>query len=267
MSQNRPYLLDYCNIENPWDINMLHGVNEREKFERYVRYPNIHIFEVDIEDTNEASDEHMTLRHGGIGDVPMLWALQELVHHKKALKLDMKLPQGVPYVSDFYSHVFDLLREHWDPEIPIWINADIVKGPNCEYASHQRLDAEDFIRLCNKYCRDNPRAMLSLGYLHGYRDDMEIQPYDFHMLKEMQQIMSGAQSLTTISIRYINLMADMSFLKELLELSYVTIWNREDKISNDQYHQLAKYARSLNVFKDLTDLSGEPLWDKALRRR
>ena len=260
MDHNQPYLLDYYELKRPRDVNMVHRVNSRERFERYIDDPNVHMLEVDLEGTDSPTDD-IVLQHGGLGDVPVISALKQLVRHKKALKLDLKLLKGDPYVHDFYSHVFDLVREHWDPQIPIWINADVVNGTNCEHSGHKCLDAGDFIRLYNTYYQDNPNAMLSLGFLTGRADGVSIQPYDSQMLREMREVITGTEGSVTIALRYTNLMVDMSLLEEFLKLGSVTIWNSEDRVSDDQFHQLAERVQSLDVFKDLTGLNGEPLWD------
>lgn len=49
MAFTKPYLLDYYEVENPWDINIVHGVNDRERFESHLNNPSIHMFEVDVE--------------------------------------------------------------------------------------------------------------------------------------------------------------------------------------------------------------------------
>ena len=260
MKHTSPYLLEYYKLEKLWDVNMVHRVNNRKRFELYADDPNIHMLEVDIEDTSGLTDD-LILQHGGSGDVPVIWALQQLVRHKKALKIDLKLPKGKKYLSAFYSHVLNLVREHWDPRIPLWVNVDTLKGPNWEKSDHECLDAADFIQLYNTYYQDNPNAMLSLGYLTSHGKGALTRPYDFQMLQEMREVIKKVEGSVTIALRYTNLMADMSFLQEYTKLGYVTIWNsRGDGISNKQFNQLAKHVQSLDVFKDLTSLDGKPMW-------
>jgi hypothetical protein len=259
MAFTKPHLLDYYEVENAWDINIVHGVNNRERFESYLNNPSVHMFEVDMED-NGGNIKHTTLKHEGVGDVPFTWAIEKLIKHKKALKLDLKLLNGNPYRSGFYSHVLSILRERWDTEIPVWINADVLRGPNWENSSHEYLDPADSVRLYNSYHKDNTKAMISLGYLTSF-GDTPVEPYTAEMLNRMRKVIENIESQITIALRYVNLMKYSEILQEFLELGSVTIWNREDKISVSQFNQLKERVWSLNVFKDLTGKNGKPIWN------
>ena len=118
MADTTPYLLKYFQVEKPWDINMVHGVNDKERFVRYVSDPNVHMFEVDIEDYGEKVGD-IILQHEKIGDVQLIWAIEQLIKHKKALKLDVKVPKGNSYRSEFYKYALDVMREHWNTDVPI----------------------------------------------------------------------------------------------------------------------------------------------------
>jgi len=260
MAFTKPYLLDYYKIERPWDIKMVHGVNDRERFESYLNDRNIHMFEIDIEDNN-GNIGNITLQHEGIGNVPFTWAIKKLIKHKKALKLDLKLFKGNLYRSGFFSYTLDILREQWDTEIPAWINADVLRGPNWENSNHEYLDPVDFVQLYNSYHKNNPRAAVSLGYLTSFRNDTIVRPYTAKMLDQMRKVVKNVKGQVTIALRYINLMEYPKILRGFLELGSVTIWNRGDKVSVSQFNQLKERVRSQNVFKDLTGLDGKPIWD------
>lgn len=259
MTNATPYLLKYFQVEKPWDINMVHGVNDKERFVKYVSDPSVHMFEVDIEDYGGKVGD-IVLQHEKVGDVQLIWAIKQLLKHKKALKLDIKVPKGNPYRSEFYKYALDVMREHWDPEIPIWINADVLNGPNWENSNHVVADPEDFIQLYNSYYSDNPNTMISLGYLTKYNANAPVTPYTTQMFDEMQHVVESVEGLTTVSLRYCNLMEDQSVLPEFLKLGSVTIWNRGNRISDNQFNHLTKQVPSLNVFKDLTGLKGDPMW-------
>ena len=126
MTYTKSYLLEYFKVETPWDINIVHRVNGKEKFERYLKDPNVHMFEIDVED-NGGNFKNITLQHEGNGDLPFIWAIKRLIKHNKALKLDLKLHKGNPHRSGFYSYALGIIREHWNTEIPIWIHADVLK--------------------------------------------------------------------------------------------------------------------------------------------
>ena len=81
------------------------------------------------------------------------------------------------------------------------------------------------------------------------------------MLSEMRHVVESVNGLTTVSLRYCNLMEDQSVLQKFLKLGSVTIWNRDDKISVNQFEQLTEQVQSINVFKDLTGLEGNPMWN------
>ncbi len=259
MNYVKPHILKYFKVENSWDINMVHRVNGKEKFERYLKDPNVHMFEIDVED-NGGSIKDITLQHKGNGDVSLTWAIKRLIKHNKALKLDLKLHKGNPYRSAFYSYALGIMRAQWDTEIPIWIHADVLKGPGWENSSHEYLDPGDFVQQYNSYYKDNPNATISLGHTTGYRKGTPVLPYTNQMLKEMRHITEGVDGPVTISPRYTNLMEYPKALQGLLKLGFVTVWNSEDRISVRQFDQLKEKAQTLNVFKDLTGLDGKPMW-------
>ncbi len=259
MAFTKPHLLDYYEVEKPWDINIVNGVNDRERFESYLHNPSVHMFEVDVED-NGGCIEVTTLKHEGNGDVPFTWAVKKLIKHNKALKLDLKLPKGNSYRSGFFSHALGMLREHWDTKIPIWINADVLRGPNWENSNHDYLDPADFVPLYNSYHKDNPNATISLGYLTSL-GSAPVESYTAEMLNQMRKVIENVESQTTIALRYINLMKYPEILQDFLKLGSVTMWNREDKILVSQFNQLKERTRSLNMFKDLIGKDGKPMWN------
>ena len=259
MYLTKPFLLEYYKVERPWDINMVHGVNDKERFERYLNNHKINMFEVDMED-NGNNIEEITLQHEGVGNVKFAWAIDKLVKHKKALKLDLKLLNGNLYRNEFCIHALDMIRKYWDPTIPIWIHADILRGPNWENSNHEYLNPTDFVHLYNSYHKDNPKATISLGYLTSYKKDTPVKPYTTGMVKQMQKIIKNVNGHTTIALRYINLMKYPKMLQEFLKLGSVTIWNREDTITFNQFTRLKESMRSLNVFKDLTEPNRKPMW-------
>ena len=260
MAFTKPHLLDYYEVEKPWDINIVHGVNDRERFESYLKNPSVHMFEVDVED-NGGCIEVTTLKHEGNGDVPFTWAVKKLIKHKKALKLDLKLPKGNPYRSEFFSHALGVLHKLWDTKIPIWINADILRGPNWENSNHDYLDPVDFVPLYNSYHKNNPRATISLGYLTSFSNNISVESYTAEMINQMREVVENVKGQTTIALRYLNLMKCPEILSEFIKLGSVTTWNREDQILVCQFNQLKKRARSLNMFKDLTGKDGKPIWN------
>jgi len=258
MALTKLHLLDYYEVEKPWDINMVHGVNDRERFESYLNNPSVHMFEVDVEDSG-GNIEHPTLKHEGIGNVPFTWAIKKLIKHKKALKLDLKLLKGNLYRRKFYNNVLDILHERWDTKIPVWINADVLRGPNWENSNHKYLNPADFVQLYNFYHKNNPKATISLGYLTSF-GNTPVEPYTFEMINQMQKITKNVEGQVTIALRYINLMEYPKILQKFLQLGSVTIWNRGDRISVNQFNQLKERVRSLCVFKDLTGKNGKPMW-------
>lgn len=260
MTDALQYLLDYYKVRRPWDINVVHRVNDRERFESYLNDSDVHMFEIDIEDIDDTIED-IVFKHEGIGDVSFTWAREQLTKHKKALKLDFKKPSGKQYIPEFYEYVFGILHECWDPKIPLWIHADILKGPNWRNSNHESLDSVNFIQLYNDYHRDNSNTMLSLGYLTSYRDDTTIQHYTPQMLQEMKRIVDGVDGSVTISLRYINLLEKIGIIHEFLKFGSVTIWNWEDKISQEGFTELEGYVRKLKVFKDLTGKDGKPIWN------
>lgn len=253
------YLLDYFQVSRPWDINTVHGANEGKRHNQYFIDPNVHMFECDTEYIG-SKVENINLKHDGVGDLNLILAMKQLIHHNKGLKWDRKLTKEDTYRRDDNDIILNALNTHWDPKIPVWINGDVLNGPNWTYSNHKCLDPEDFVGLFNTYHNENPNAMLSLGYLTGYRANNTVEPYTNQMVDEMKQVVQASNGLVTIALRYANLMVNQGALEGFLNLGSVTIWNREDRISRKQFDQLEKSVESLNVFKDLTGIDGNPIW-------
>jgi len=235
---------------------MLHGVNGHSRFDQSL-YTPVHMLEVDIEDNGDKSEDPI-LSHEGVGDVPFRWAIERCKEYNKSLKVDLKRPNGTEPMPEFYEEIFGILATYWNPDIPLWINADVSMGPNWEKSRYGYVEPERFIHVYNDYWAGT-NTMLSLGYLTGYEANTP-QPYTLNMLEEMREIVGEVDGIVTISLRYINLMANLGILEEFLNLGPVTIWNREDTISEAEFAKLEEDVGRLNVFKDLTGNDGRPIW-------
>ena len=104
--------------------------------------------------------------------------LNEGRHH---LKLDFK-------ELDAVEPCLELLASRWDQlhanGMAIWLNADVLPGPNARRVGSCRVPAYRFLPLCRKLC---PHAYLSLGWRCGPIGPEEVYaPHDIH---EMQRVL------------------------------------------------------------------------------
>ena len=114
------------------------------------------------------------------------------------LKLDFK-------ELDAVEPCLELLAEKW-PQLQangqaIWLNADILPGPNARKRGACRVPAYRFLPLCRRYC---PHAVLSLGWRVGPLGPEET--YSPHDLLEMERVLNefnipGAAVVFASSVR------------------------------------------------------------------
>jgi hypothetical protein len=104
-----------------------------------------------------------------------------LVEGRHHLKLDFK-------ELDAVEPCLELLAQKW-PQLhangmAIWLNADVLPGPNARRVGSCRVPAYRFLPLCRKLC---PHAYLSLGWRVGPIGPEEV--YSPHDMQEMQRVL------------------------------------------------------------------------------
>ncbi|XP_069989992.1 protein FAM151B isoform X2 [Penaeus vannamei] len=143
----------------------------------------------------------------------------------KGAKLDFKSLSIVKYS-------LEILRNRTEKiTFPLWLNADILKGP--VGSSRIPVDADKFLALCTEYF---PQATLSVGWTTQYSEEDKPGAYTKEMVEEMVATLekNNITQPITFPIRAAFVGESLENLEWLLDSipdSTITIWSSEnDKI-------------------------------------
>ncbi|NWU58111.1 F151B protein, partial [Dromas ardeola] len=145
--------------------------------------------------------------------------LKEVVNTNKGIKLDFKSLEAVRPSLELLEQVKQQLRR------PVWINADILPGPNGNSAV---VDAKGFLDTVTSFF---PDVTLSLGILSNQM--VFIVGYDWVMVKEMAQICSTLSQPVTFPLRAALIRQSISELCWLMQQSdrySLTVWTGKEDV-------------------------------------
>ncbi|XP_071586373.1 protein FAM151B isoform X3 [Heliangelus exortis] len=146
--------------------------------------------------------------------------LEEIVNTNKGIKLDFKSLEAVRPSLELLQHVKQHLRR------PVWINADVLLGPN---GSSAVVDAEEFISTVTSFF---PDVTLSLGWTTGWHPNKHNKGYDWAMVKEMAQICSQLSQPVTFPVRAALVRQSISELCWLMQQSDSVMIRRQKFLSH-----------------------------------
>ncbi|CAI9721695.1 Hypothetical predicted protein [Octopus vulgaris] len=148
--------------------------------------------------------------------------LQQVKKYTKGIKLDFRTIDAVEMSLQLLKSMKDELK------IPIWLHADILKGP---YSSRLPVDATRFFRNVRTFF---PTCTLSLGWTTGYHTDVSQAGYTWDMVLDMHDLIIHweiSQPLVfSVRLAYIkNSIPQLKWLCDTLQASLL-VWNdNEDK--------------------------------------
>ncbi|XP_078071001.1 protein FAM151B isoform X2 [Mustelus asterias] len=147
--------------------------------------------------------------------------LNEVLQSDKGIKLDFKSILAVEPAMKMLVSMKDLLTR------PVWINADILPGPN---GSSTTTLANDFLRTVTSYLTD---VTLSLGWTTKVLDDQRNNGYTWEMVKEMEQICQTLSQPVTFPVRAALVRPSWPQLHWLLQQSErysLTVWTAKEDL-------------------------------------
>lgn len=115
--------------------------------------------------------------------------LAEVIKSNKGIKLDFKSLAAVKPSMMLLENVKRHLK------CPVWINADILPGPN---GNNRVVDAESFIDTVTSFF---PDVTLSLGWTTGWHSEKVNEGYNWTMMKEMEYICKELNQPVTFPVR------------------------------------------------------------------
>ncbi|NXE10153.1 F151B protein, partial [Lophotis ruficrista] len=163
--------------------------------------------------------------------------LKEIVNTNKGIKLDFKSLEAVQPSLELLEHVKEHLRR------PVWINADILPGPNGNSAV---VDAKGFLDTVTSFF---PNVTLSLGWTTGWHPDRHN--------KEMAQICSTLSQPVTFPVRAALVRQSISELSWLVQQSdrySLTVWTgKEDVYSVEDLLYIRENFDKSRVYYDVSE--------------
>ncbi|NXV35949.1 F151B protein, partial [Rissa tridactyla] len=169
--------------------------------------------------------------------------LKEVVDTNKGIKLDFKSLEAVRPSLELLEQVEQQLRR------PVWINADILPGPNGNSAV---VDAKGFLDTVTSFF---PNVTLSLGIL--FNQMVFIVGYDWVMVKEMAQICSTLSQPVTFPVRAALVRQSISELCWLIQQSdrySLTVWTgKEDVYSVEDLLYIRENFDKSRVYYDILE--------------
>ncbi|KAM6230177.1 protein FAM151B isoform 2-T2 [Porphyrio hochstetteri] len=171
--------------------------------------------------------------------------LEEIVNTNKGIKLDFKSLEAVHPSLEILEGVKQQLRQ------PVWINADILPGPN---GSSTVVDAERFLDTVTGFF---PNVTLSLGWTTGWHPGQHNKGYDWMMVKEMAQICSTLSQPVTFPVRAALVpqsVSELSWLLQQLDRYSLTIWTgKEDVYSVEDLLYIRENFDKSRVYYDISE--------------
>ncbi|NXF92657.1 F151B protein, partial [Eubucco bourcierii] len=178
-------------------------------------------------------------------DITLQEWLEEIVNTDKGIKLDFKSLEAVKPSLELLEHVKQHLRQ------PVWINADILPGPNGNSAA---VDAERFLDTVTSFF---PNITLSLGWTTGWHPDRCNKGYDWAMVTEMAQICSMLSQPVTFPVRAALVpqsISELCWLMQQSERYSLTVWTgREDVYSVEDLLYIRENFSKSRVYYDILE--------------
>lgn len=239
-------ILDFFKVKRVADVKWAHAVNNRNKLLNVLKDKDVMMIEGDI---SISSKGDLIMAHPPIkeSDLDFEEWIFRIYKDNKGAKLDFKDPKAV--IS-----AFEIIMRNKYYSIPLFFNADILKGPGGIFSL---FDPLSFIFECNKMNFEN--CYLSIGWTVKYSDENK---YSLKMVNELLEIAKISIIPVTIPIFVYFMPSSWDNLERILENSNytLTIWNSKE-IPLDQ--NLRKWIKQkvdpYRVFLDLIDTSGKPI--------
>jgi len=246
-------VLDFFRLTDSMMVTWAHRVNSRLELEEALTDDRIHMIEADIRvDDGVAVMAHDPIALGGY-DVTLEEWLQLATNceiegcRKVGIKLDYKTTAAVDAGMKVVAQFQDQLN------IPVWVNADILSGPNSN-PFMVPVDASLFFQ----YVHDNfDDVTLSLGWKTGYKRVGVNEIYTMEMVTEMFELCRHLRQPVTFAARASLTKSSINSFQWLLSKSNrfsLTVWySTSEEVSVDDLVEIYQSFASNKIFFDLPE--------------
>ncbi|XP_006889949.1 PREDICTED: protein FAM151B [Elephantulus edwardii] len=229
------------------EITWYHAANHKAQMNEAVK-STAHMLEADVllpADGSEYNQPIMAHPPETSSDNTLEEWLAEAVKSNKGIKLDFKSLAAVEPSMMFLEKVKTYLNR------PVWINADILPGPN---GSNKVVDAELFIDTVTSFF---PDVTFSLGWTTGWHPQKVNEGYSWAMVKEMEYICAGLSQPVTFPVRAALVRQSCPQFLWLLKQSNrysLTLWTgKDDNYSVEDLLYVRDHFDKSQVFYDLSE--------------
>ncbi|XP_052599544.1 protein FAM151B isoform X2 [Peromyscus californicus insignis] len=229
-------ILDYflrnsqIRTEDGAEIIWYHAANHKSQMHEALRSA-AHMIEADVllpSDGSEHGQPIMAHPPETNSDNTLQEWLAEVMKSNKGIKLDFKSLAAVRASMLFLQNV----RQHL--QRPVWMNADILPGPN---GSSKVVDARAFLDTVTSFF---PDVTFSLGWTTGWHPEKVNEGYSWTMVKEMDYICSGLTQPVTFPVRAALVRQSCSQLLWLLKKSNRFATNTPEITDPSTHRKLTK---------------------------
>ncbi|NXN25913.1 F151B protein, partial [Nycticryphes semicollaris] len=172
-------------------------------------------------------------------DITLQEWLKEIVSTNKGIKLDFKSLEAVRPSLELLGHVKQHLRR------PVWINADILPGPNGKSAV---VDPQGFLDTVTSFFPNVTILFNQMVFIAGY---------DWVMVKEMSQICSALSQPVTFPVRAVLVrqsISEMCWLMQQSDRYSLTVWTgKQDVYSVEDLLYIRENFDKSRVYYDILE--------------
>nr|XP_045596747.1 protein FAM151B-like isoform X1 [Procambarus clarkii] len=209
-----------------------HAINSKDDLEKNITDPSIMMLEADVS-AGRLADQGP--------DDPLIPIMAHPPHNESDLSLEMWLNEVIEANKEgkkkgakldfkdlsIVQQSLELLKSHIKQiNFPLWLNADILKGP--VESSTVPVDADKFLSLCAEYF---PQATLSVGWTTKFTSaDDEAGAYTKQMVQEMSDTLekNNITQPITFPIRAAFIgrsLVSLEWLVDTIPDSTITVWS------------------------------------------
>ncbi|XP_069348279.1 protein FAM151B isoform X1 [Eulemur rufifrons] len=233
--------------EDGAEIVWYHAANHKAQMNEALK-STAHMIEADVLLPNDGSEHGQPIMahppETNSDNTLQEW-LAEVMKSNKGIKLDFKSLAAVEPSMMLLENVKRHLK------CPVWINADILPGPN---GNSKVIDAKPFIDTVTSFF---PDVTLSLGWTTGWHPEKVNEGYSWTMVKEMEYICNELNQPVTFPVRAALVRQSCSQLLWLLKKSNrysLTIWTgKNDDYSIEDLLYIRDHFDKNQVFYDISE--------------
>ncbi|XP_074056142.1 protein FAM151B isoform X2 [Macrotis lagotis] len=231
---------NHIKSEDGAEIDWYHAANHKSEMKEALK-SGAHMIEADV----LFCDEQLIMAHPPEinSDNTLQEWLSEVLKTNKGIKLDFKSLAAVKPSMELLKDIkMDLNR-------PVWINADILPGPN---AKDKGLDAKEFLETVTAFF---PDVTLSLGWTTGWYPDQLNEGYSWTMVKDMEHVCNKLNQPVTFPVRAALVRQSLQQLLWLVQQSNrysLTVWSgKDDQYRTEDLLSIREHFGKKHVFYDI----------------